>query len=281
MTLKVVGAGLAGLFYGLRGTYGFVGTDTTGPVAGSATGQTLARLVKAKVVPSNIPEGEIVPASGDDDVFTTFPFSATTLANGVIQTQVRDLTFEAVIQGSSVEALGTQSWGVQNPSNRTFQDMWLIAIRRAQSWVAGSYGSARWEIAMIPCNITILGNEFSERTVNPYQYSYNAVKTDVKIWGASYTELSNGVVSNDISIGQMDYPPALTVFKGDNSRTAFTLGYTPKAVTRVFAFVNGAQQTYTTHYTVSGVTITFVTAPAQDAIVNVWYEVDESVLLTN
>jgi len=56
-------------------------------------------------------------------------------------------------------------------------------------------------------------------------------------------------------------------FEGDGSTTAFTLSHTCTAPTNnstnplVRVYVNGVLQTYTTHYTVAGTTLTFVTAP--------------------
>jgi len=51
---------------------------------------------------------------------------------------------------------------------------------------------------------------------------------------------------------------------GDNSTTAFTIS-SGRAVDDVLVFVNGFQLTPTTDYTISGTTLTFVTAPATSA----------------
>jgi len=56
---------------------------------------------------------------------------------------------------------------------------------------------------------------------------------------------------------------AVDTLDGDGSATAFTLSEnTPSGVTEVLVFVNGSLQTPTTHYTISGTTITFTTAPS-------------------
>jgi len=51
---------------------------------------------------------------------------------------------------------------------------------------------------------------------------------------------------------------------GDNSTTAFTIT-SGRTVEDVLVFVNGFQLTPTTDYTISGTTLTFVTAPATSA----------------
>ena len=56
---------------------------------------------------------------------------------------------------------------------------------------------------------------------------------------------------------------SVDVLSGDGATTAFTLSSNaPSGVTDVLVFVNGSLRTPTTHYTVSGTTITFVTAPS-------------------
>jgi len=57
---------------------------------------------------------------------------------------------------------------------------------------------------------------------------------------------------------------------GDNSTTAFTIS-SGRSVNDVLVFVNGFQLTPTTDYTISGTTLTFVTAPATSAEITYRY----------
>ena len=59
-------------------------------------------------------------------------------------------------------------------------------------------------------------------------------------------------------------------FTGDGTEDDFQLKATPTSVESVT--VNGVAQTVTTNYTVSGDTVTFVTAPAADAIIQIIYK---------
>lgn len=57
----------------------------------------------------------------------------------------------------------------------------------------------------------------------------------------------------------------------NGSNTAFTLSQTPSEDEAIFLSVNGLNQELTTDYSVSGTTITFVTAPATASKVRVSY----------
>ena len=60
-------------------------------------------------------------------------------------------------------------------------------------------------------------------------------------------------------------------FYGDGSTTAFTLSYAPTNQEQATVYVNGVRQTVVTAYTISGTTLTFVTAPADGAAIVVSY----------
>ena len=65
-----------------------------------------------------------------------------------------------------------------------------------------------------------------------------------------------------------DTTPTIDNFTGDNSTTQFTLSRVPiNASSNIIAFVNGVFQKFTTHYSVSGSTLTFTSAPAASAII--------------
>lgn len=54
---------------------------------------------------------------------------------------------------------------------------------------------------------------------------------------------------------------AVDTFSGNGSQTAFTLSVTPGSTNNAAVFVSGVRQVPTAHYSVSGTTLTFVTAP--------------------
>lgn len=61
------------------------------------------------------------------------------------------------------------------------------------------------------------------------------------------------------------------VFAGTGSQTVYTLSSTPADVTAALVVVNGLVMSYTTDYTISGTTLTFVVAPTlNDEIIVRW-----------
>lgn len=57
----------------------------------------------------------------------------------------------------------------------------------------------------------------------------------------------------------------------NGSNTAFTISTAPREVDAVQVFIDGIRQRKTTDYSISGTTITFVTAPVTDQYVYVEY----------
>lgn len=62
-----------------------------------------------------------------------------------------------------------------------------------------------------------------------------------------------------VNEGWVQETPSGTI---NGSNKSFTLAFTPDDANGVSVFLNGLRQKVTTHYTISGTTITFVTAPA-------------------
>lgn len=60
----------------------------------------------------------------------------------------------------------------------------------------------------------------------------------------------------------------------DSLNTSFTLAHTPKPTESLCLFLNGQLLTYTEDYTLSGNTITFLTAPDTGSFVRASYTVD-------
>lgn len=59
-------------------------------------------------------------------------------------------------------------------------------------------------------------------------------------------------------------------FTGTGAQTAFTLSQTPRSTSEL-VFLNGIPQTRTTDYSISGTTLTFVTAPKLNYKVYAYY----------
>ena len=87
--------------------------------------------------------------------------------------------------------------------------------------------------------------------------SSNAFQTDLS--ASKWLLIANAAIANTAS--------AVDKFEGDGNTTAFTLSYTYTGNTDALVFVNGALRNPGDDYTLSGTTITFVTAPSSPSVV--------------
>lgn len=277
MSTDRIHAGFKYLFLGTVNSDGFlIGQTTAGATAGAAAGEGMLRLVGAQTLPIEMAESEVVTALGDDEPLTQFDFEGADLPNGILELAVKNFDFEALVQGTLVETLGDVKVGNLGAASSSRPIIALLAWRRAKKWESGTKGVKAWvgEVAM-RCTITPLGAAFQQRTVTPNRYKISTSKADRKLWGATLSEAINGTELSAIMELTADYPQLVHVFKGNGIQTAFTLPYTPPTTTTPKVFKDGLQMTVTTHYTINGATITFVSAPASNALVHVIYSVDE------
>lgn len=273
-----IGAGFNSCWYGVVNSSGYmIGNTAAGATAGAQAGEGMARLEGARTIPVSIPEGDTVPVSGDDEPLVQFDFESENLPSGVLEMAVRNLTFEALIQGTSVEAIGDVSVGILGPSGRAPEDMSLLLQRRSKKWSSGVRGVKAWEIILVPrCVIEPLGVDVEQRAFSPYRYKVTASKADRFAWGATFTEGLHGTTGGSIVVVESDYPVHIHAALGNNSQQVFTLPYTPKSSSKIYVYDNGVRQALTTDYTVSGADVTFVGTPASNAVLNFLYEVDEA-----
>lgn len=275
---KRIGAGYRYIYYGVVNSDGYlIGNSLAGATAGDQTGEGMTRLEGAVTQPLAPGENENLPIPGDDETLTTFDFESATLPAGVIEMAVRDSNFEAIAQGTLVESVGSIEIGSLQPSANAFTDLAFLFQRRSKKWAAGVKGVKAWEILNAPrSTCSPLFTEYQTRAHNPYRYGVTTSKSDRKSWGDTFTDAVNGTLSAPLVVVDSDNPMHIHAHKGNNSQQAFDLQYTPVSGARSYVFINGVQQALTTDFTLAGNTITFVGTPADGAIINTFYEVDES-----
>lgn len=279
---KIIGAGYDRIEYGVVDvSTGLVhGNTILGATAGSAVGQPMLRLRGAMNFPASIPEPEIVVPLGDNEPRTSFEFPAADITNGILELSDHDLAFDALAQGTKVETVGNYDVGGLGPKQSSKPTLAFLMYAETKKQDAGEVGVPGWEVLLIPrATVTPLYKDLQQRAHSPYRYKINVVPSDRSIIGYTFTEGVHGFIETDMLLADGNYPPHQDNYKGDSSRVAFTLQYTPVNPTAVKVAVAGVLQTYTTHYTVSGNTLTMLSAPASGAIVNALYEVAESDIL--
>ncbi len=274
---KTIGAGFTYAFYGINDSDGFcIGAVAGGAVAGAAAGSPMLRLLGVKVSNLAIPEAENVIATGDDGPLANFLFPAADLPAGTIEAAIDDLDLAALIQGTLVENVDDLSLGVLQPDAPDFADMSLILQSRAKSQTSGTVGAKRWSGWFISSaqGTPLDRDNFTERAVGTTRYSITVSPADKSIYGSTMNPTVSGTTRASARPFTAANPVHMHPFKGDNSRTAFTLAYLPVSDAKVSVYVEGTKLVLTTAYTVNTSTgvVTFVSAPAQDARVNVLYE---------
>lgn len=278
MAEKTIAAGFRYLWYGVIDSSGyFIGSTTSAPAAGDTSGSAMLRLDGARTLPVNIGEPDVVVVSGDDEPMVSFEFDSETLPSGVIELAQRNNTFDALIQGTSVESIGDLELSVLDPKDRASQSMCLLLSRRAKSWLTGSKGVKKWENLFIPrCTIKPLFTSVEQRTFTPYQYAVNLSRSDRTGWSTVSINQHGTTAASMFPIDSDNPLQPLARFTGNNSQQTFTLPYEPISGAKTYVYQDDVKQTVTTDYTVTGTTLTFVGIPSSDSVIVVFAEIAES-----
>lgn len=282
MPTKRIGAGFRYIHYGVCDVNGnVIGNTVAGPAAGAAAGQALLRLDGARTAPIAPAEPEVVGVQGDDDPMVTFSFNSADLPTGVIEMSAFDQVFAALALGMTVETLGDLTVIPLQPSGGNQPDLCLLLQRRSKKWESGVKGVKAWQGVFIPkATVTPLFSEFRQREHSPYRYGITANMADKKAWGATLSTAVNGAEAAPLHEFEGDNPVHMGCYLGDGAAVAYTLPFTAKSAAKVYVFVDGLRLTGSgTHYTATTTTVTFNVAPDASSIINILYELDESVLV--
>ncbi len=276
-TKKVIGAGAKYAFYGVLDANGILLGGSKSLSAGNQDGSAMPRFEGIKTAPITVAEPEVVTATGDDEPLAQFTFEPTTLPEGVLETAVKDLTFEALCLGLEVFAEGEIDMvAMGNPKDPDRNDMCLILQQRAKSWAAGTKGASRWEGIIIPkCTITPLGNDaFTERAVSTVRYQVTVTKSDMLPYGLTLGASLWGTEEQGFIQFTADNPIRIHAWRGDGVQTVFNFSESPISAAKCNVYVDGIKQIITTHYTIdpTAKTITFVTAPGNNVLFHALYE---------
>ena len=280
-----IAAGFRFLFVGQLDADGFLRGGLEAPAEGDPFEQ-LHRLEGAQTAPIAIADDEVITVLGDDQPLVTFEFEAATLPNGVIEMAARDPEFEALAQGTKVQALGAHSLGALQPKGGNRPTLVLVMQRRAKSWEPGNRGSAKWEILVaLGAKVRPLFSQITQRAHNPYRYFVTTSKAAVAPWGTPFTVEDNGTDAMPLFSLDGDNPVMFEATLGDGTEDTFELNNVPlDGATSLRVYVEGVLQVLTTDYTyalVTGVpTITFTggSIPGDGERIVVIVEVDEALL---
>lgn len=260
-----------------------IGTGATRPTAGNLTGAGFSKLKGAITLPNETPEDEVLDVPGDDDdSLAAFNFSSGQSARGTLELSYAHMDFEAYVQSLVIENPANTDWGfiADQAIGRSTVPVQLLAQRRAIKGDPSNLGNKAWELAwFLNTKVTPRSNTFASRARNNRQYSLLASKQSSKPWGVTMTESTNDTTGGGVFRTFSDNPVAQRIYTGNGVVTAFTLPFTVLsttgkilvAVNRVLQVIGGGND-----YTVSGTTLTFAVAPANNANIQVVQEISEN-----
>jgi len=277
----VIGAGFQYGWWGILDTTGRVLGQSASLTAGDQDGSNMGRLYGVKTMPTGIPEADQLDVTGDDQWLTSFLFGSASGPSGVLEMAVKDMNFEAALKGLTIYEHETfAELAVGMPKDPTYADVAFIFQRQAKSWTAGQRGSGRWEgVVITKANGEVLYNDFNERAAPPYRYSITMSQSDMRPFGETFGESVFGTEQAAFYQFTSNNPVTLQAWRGDGAQDVFNFAHRPKAANACAVYVEGIKQTITTHYTIdpnagSLGTIDFVTAPANNQLIHVFYEMD-------
>jgi hypothetical protein len=269
-----IAAGFDYLYYFTLDSNGRIkGNTAVGATNGTIQG---ARWLEGgRTIPFVINEDETITVTGNNKPLVSFSFPSAELPSGVLETAVKNMGFDALVQGTKVRNVADLAFSGRGSGESSRPDMGLLALRQAKKWTEGNRGTSAWEGQLaLKTNITPLGSNITERQFDPYRYSINLSGSDRYSWGATFTEAADGFTNKPIIDIEGDNPVHLMGGYGDGVTVAFALDYTPKTAAKMIVTLDGVLKALTTHYTLSGKTLTFGVAPGSGVHIGIIYEVD-------
>ncbi|MCK5603759.1 hypothetical protein KAR91_17865 [Candidatus Pacearchaeota archaeon] len=282
-TLKgFIGAGFSYAVVFVKNADGaIIGSDATEPTAGSSIANTGLRIEGAMTIPVSIPDSDTVDVFGDDALLVQFGFGASGLPNGILELAVRNLFLEAMAQGTTVNQQGNIDQGVLMPEVTDLADLALLLGRRAKTWTPGQRGVERWELLFIPsCTLDPKGSaDWTQRQHGPYRFHISISKGNITPWGETFYNAAQGTDAAALEPIETNLPYWVDVFKGDGVSLIFGLSKTPELTETVLVSEANILEPGANYALSAGPDrITYVggQAPANDALIHVWYPVERN-----
>lgn len=272
---QIIAAGFERMYYGpLNSTGRLLGGTATAPASGLTDGSPMLRMLGVKTSDLAIVEPEVQSSTGDDQSQGTFIFAPAANPSFNIEVAVRDLDFEALVQGTKVMAIGDISVGVLQPHDPEFPDIFLLGLRRAKVKTVGSDGIGGWEGVFIPrANLVPLGsNAYTERQVATYKYKVIANPCDRWPWGVAIDDATLGTTGGCIFPFTAENRLHAQRFTGDNTEDTFILAYTPISTVKTHVWVNDTLLSSGYAVTPSTKELVITVPPALNAVIEVLYD---------
>lgn len=274
-------AGADILYYGARDGNGYlIGGTATAPTAGDADGNPMLKAEGVKNFPHAITEPDVINITGDDGIISQYLFEPVELPNFVVDLSTYNLTLDALVQTTTVYSVGDSDIGVIQPTIPTYQDMILILQAQGKSRASASSNASLWHTLIVPnCQMAALGRDnWQERAASMNRYRVTTNSVTQFPWGEALSEVNNGCLEAAAFYITSENRIHMHRFTGNASQVQFNLDYTPaeESSDKCHVYVDGAEETYTTDYTIDATnkTLDFATGstPGNNTKIVIWYE---------
>jgi hypothetical protein len=214
---------------------------------GSDVGASRVRGVKTANV--QVPAAERVTITGDNRPQGAFLFPPGEYPNFDIEVSIADFDLAAALESQVVRDVGDMSMHPIQSDTVQYLHALLWLQSHATSKESGSDGlSCVYGLLMPRVKLAYLGpGAFNEREGRSFKFNVALNPTTRYPWGLALNLDDDGCLSAPMFETANEYWPMLHTFKGDNSKTFWTVDYTPagdETTNKVLGWNEGADQAF-------------------------------------
>lgn len=252
--------------------YGATGTIANGSDAGMPRHKGLSSINFA------FPEATREAILGDGGKMGEFLSGILEASAATLTFNVLDQDYEAATRSTLIYADGDHDATIFSTQCVDFNDLCAVININAKAFDSGVVGQKGWLVIELwdyqdSSNLLDAISGVSYAPVpNTHSLSLDEVSTEIS--GLAVSSTNYGVTQGTIKWYWSENPVHYHTHLGDGLDTTLTLNYTPAASNgnKIKLWQNGTAKTYTTHYTASGTTLTFVAAPTAGMVSIIKYE---------
>lgn len=265
-----IAAGVDLGFFGSVGSDGYMkGGTATAPVNGNSAGSPATRVRGLTNADPAIPAADVVNIPGDNTSMGSFGFSSEANVAFNVDKSVFNLLQDAFVQKTTTHDEGNIRMGVLKPNKNDPEDVFWILQGPSKKYDAGVRGVKAWTGFIVPISsVYPQGRQaYATRAAASDRYRVVTTPVDMLFSGLLVDDTNFDTDGGNVIPFTNDYPIYAQTWRGNNVATTYTMAYTPAEYNddQIVIRVNGTLLAYTTDFTASGVTITFVVAPALGA----------------
>lgn len=200
----------------------------------------MSRLYGVKTADVTIPEGDVVPITGDDGLLGTFIFASIDPITFTMEVGQSDLNFASKTQSLSVYDIGpyygVNLMGIDAPQ---YEDIMLLLTSQAKAAESNQEGSGYHHVLLPWCNVFYLGSSFNERGEKTFRYQVTTNKSKLFPWGRALNEITHGTRAYTAMEWFTENRITLETYINNGAASSVTLTRTPVDAQHVLAWRNG------------------------------------------